>query len=108
MKIFVIHSSRYYKKVIQYKAYLEREGHQVYLPVLDSDHTKNSLGIVTANRAGMEWADECHIFWDRSSTGSIFDMGMCFMARKPWKLIHLNDKSLEDLINQYEEISHGN
>jgi hypothetical protein len=103
MKVFVIHSSQYYRQVINYKDLLESQGHEVYLPVLDTDQTKTELEICTANKNGILWADECHLFWDGHSRGSTFDMGMAFMANKPIKLIHLNPKSLVNFIKQYEE-----
>ena len=92
MKIYIICSVRgatddYRKKLEDYTANLEAEGHEVHLPHRDTDQDSTSLAICQQNKDATLEADEIHIFFDSSSTGSYFDMGMAFALRKPIKVI---------------------
>ena len=102
MKIAIIGSTSYQKKMKNWKWTLEQEGHTVKMPTFDS-HDKNELEICFENKNNIEWAEQIHIMWDRRSTGTIFDFGMCFMAEKPVKIIYINPKSFENLFKAYEE-----
>ena len=59
----------------------EREGYIVHWPKRDTDQ-KDPVGlrICSDNRAAIARADEVHIWWDKDSEGSKFDIGMLFMA----------------------------
>jgi len=100
MKIFIIGSTAYQGKMKDHQTKLETEGHIVVLPALDDYAGKNELGVCEFNRACIEQCDEIHVIWDGRSTGTIFDMGMAFMLRKPVKIIHINNKTFENLFHQ--------
>lgn len=66
----------------EYAAKLEAEGYEVYWPARDNPYQKidkNGIFICEHNREKMFWADEIHIWYDKNSTGSVFDIGMFFM-----------------------------
>lgn len=76
----------------------ENKGCIVYWPYRDNPYQESDpigLRIITHNRGFMIDADEVHIFYDKSSTGSIFDFGMLFMA-----LEIFNDKEIRLINNQ--------
>ena len=65
----------------KYVSWLEADGHDVYWPARDNPHQKtdkNGVAICEHNRQKMFWADEIHIWYDKNSMGSIFDIGMFF------------------------------
>jgi hypothetical protein len=68
---------------------LEKEGHTVYFPPRDvnQDHPDGANHIVEAELAAIRESQEVHIFWDKSSTGSHFDLGAALALNKPIKLI---------------------
>ncbi len=62
-----------------YVAKLEANGCDVYWPPRDNPFQKtdkNGVDICGYNREKMFWADEIHIWYDKNSMGSIFDIGM--------------------------------
>ncbi|MFO8066555.1 MAG: hypothetical protein R6U11_03135 [Bacteroidales bacterium] len=101
MKIFIIGSSQYKDKMLEYAAKMEFRGHQVCLPVLDDSKFKNTLKILETNRKRMQWADEVHMFYDGKSQGTVFDFGMAFAMGKPLQVIYMNDKSIVDGMKEY-------
>jgi nucleoside 2-deoxyribosyltransferase len=62
-------------------------GHEVHLPHIHTDQDNTSIGICDENVEAIKWADEVHIFYDSTSTGSHFDMGVAFALGKPIKVI---------------------
>ena len=62
-----------------YTDILEDEGHVVHLPHRDTDQEASGLEICMENGASILLSDEIHIFWDKESFGSHFDLGMVFM-----------------------------
>jgi len=62
-----------------YTDMLEEEGHEVHLPHRDTNQKVSGLEICMQNGAAIVAADEIHIFWDQTSTGSHFDLGMAFI-----------------------------
>ena len=62
-----------------YTDMLEDEGHMVHLPHRDINQETTGLEICMENGAGILLSDEVHIFWDKGSFGSHFDLGMAFM-----------------------------
>lgn len=86
-KVFIICPVREIKEEVKIKltAYimkLESEGHEVYWPYQDNPHQntdKIGISICEYNRKKMLMADEVHVWYDKNSTGSIFDIGMFFM-----------------------------
>lgn len=66
----------------EYAAKLKAEGCEVYWPARDNPYQntdKIGIQIITYNREKMLWADEIHIWYDKNSIGSIFDIGMFFV-----------------------------
>lgn len=60
---------------------LEADGHDVYWPPRNNPGQKTDkigISICKYNRKKMFWADEIHIWYDKSSAGSLFDAGMFF------------------------------
>lgn len=89
MKIFIICTVRkateeYLKKLYDYVAELEAEGHHVHLPPRDTKQEDETGGYVICrtNKFGIQWADEVHISYNEKSTGTHFDLGMAFMSNK--------------------------
>ncbi len=87
-KIFVICPVRNVgeqtKKSIQdYVAALEKRGAQVHWPSRDTNQDDPvGIKICQQNREAIYAADEIHIWFDASSQGSLFDLGMTFAFLK--------------------------
>lgn len=105
MRITIIGSTQYRQKFIELKARLESEGHEVSIPAFDDHPELDDLGVCLFNRDKIEWADMVYMIWDRRSTGTIFDFGMTFMARKPFKIEYLEPKTFENVMRKYENHS---
>ena len=101
MKIFIIGSSQYHQKMIDYAHKMTKEGYEVFLPAIDDSLFKSTLEILEVNKRKMETADEVHMFYDGKSNGTIFDFGMAFAMGKPLFIIYMNDKSIVDGMKQY-------
>lgn len=69
------------RKVIQAR---QQEGYSVYYPLEDTYQKNDPTGlrIIRDNRDGIIGADWVEIFYKPGSKGSIFDLGMSFMAGK--------------------------
>lgn len=78
-----------YKTVIEYHVKIEEEsGNIVHFPPRDVDQIdETGLRICCEHRLAMFECDEVHIFWDKTSTGSHFDLGMAFSCFKKIVLI---------------------
>jgi len=91
-KIYIICSVReatdeVREKLESYTKKLICDGHEVHLPHIHTNQDNTSIGICDENVEAIKWADEIHIFFDSTSTGSHFDMGAAFVLGKPIKLI---------------------
>lgn len=76
---------------------LEKKGFGVYWPARDNPYQntdKVGIQIITFNRQKMLWADEIHIWYDKNSAGSVFDIGMF------WALIHVRGFKKFVIINR--------
>ncbi|MHC5062226.1 MAG: hypothetical protein ACYTFK_14310 [Planctomycetota bacterium] len=62
-----------------YTDILEDAGHKVHLPHRNTKQDGNGMEINMENGAAIVNADEVHVFWDNTSSGSHFDLGMTFM-----------------------------
>lgn len=88
MNIFIIHSSGMYKDAIAYAELLEVQGHETYVPLRDTEQVLTTeADILENNLRGIRWSDECHLIWDLSSQGTLFDMGCAYASGKPIKVI---------------------
>lgn len=108
MKITLIGSTQYHEKFLEVKERLESEGHEVNIPAFDHHKELDELGVCEYNRDLIEWADAIHLIWDKRSTGTIFDFGMCFMARKPLVIEYLEPKTFEGVMTKYAERTKNN
>jgi len=90
------------KEVIDnYVAKLESQSYRVYYPLRDTDQNDPvGLRICTDNREAIAKADEVHTYWNRDNKGSLFDLGMAFMANYfiPDKKIILANKEMVELM----------
>jgi len=88
MKVFIIHSSGMYKDALSHAESLEDEGHETYVPLRDTEQILTTEAEILANNLrGIRWSDECHLIWDLSSQGTLFDMGCAYASDKPIKVV---------------------
>ena len=81
-----------YKFLQDYVSQLEAQGYIVHFPPRDTKQDDPiGLAICCQNREAMRKADEVHIYWNATSEGSKFDLGMLFMAQKHVVLINRDD-----------------
>ena len=76
----------------RYVTELESKGYGVHYP--EKNTVQNYLfgfNICSQNRTAIERADEVHIYFNPTSAGSFFDIGMAFMAGKSIHIINKND-----------------
>ncbi len=86
-------------------ANLEEQGHTVYYPARDTDQSLPELEICRQNLEAIEQADEIHVYWDGTSQGAIFDLGMAFAMRKKIRIKRLPEKSILNLLRSYAQES---
>jgi len=112
MKIFVICTVRnatpeYKQKLEDYVANLERNGHEVHLPHRDTDQTARGFDICTQNMNAIIAADEIHIFYNKESQGTHFDMGVAFALGKKIVIVEneplTEGKSYQRMLTEWEE-----
>lgn len=82
---------------------MREAGHQVRMPIFDSDGIRNEFELMTANKDMIKWADEIHVFWDGRSTGTLMDVAMAFALDKPIKIIYLEEMSCRGFLRQYAD-----
>jgi len=92
MKIFIIctvrgASEEYKKKLEDYVSDLESKGHILHLPHRDTNQNLNGIDICKINATAILNADEVHIFYNSTSQGTHFDMGVAFALGKKIKVI---------------------
>lgn len=74
----------------------ENRGNTVYFPPRDTPQNDPiGLDICQRMRVAIEQADEVHIWYNKDSQGSHFDLGMAFALRKKWKLVNNPEDSAE-------------
>lgn len=77
------------KLIDSYVAKLEEDGHDVHWPPRDTNQVDSiGLRICQDNRYSIAEADEIHIYWNKNSSGSLFDVGMAFALQKTIKLFN--------------------
>lgn len=90
MKIFIIHSSGMCDYALIHAGTLELEGHETFVPLRDTEQVLTTEAeIIASNLEGIKWSDECHLIWDLSSLGSVFDMGCAYALGKRIKVINV-------------------
>ena len=101
MKVFIIcpvrnASEEQKKQIADYIARKEHEGTSVYYPARDTDQTDTiGIKICDKNAWAIGMADEVHVFWDKNSNGSLFDLGIAWALRKPIVIINADEVSEE-------------
>ncbi|MDD4515686.1 nucleoside 2-deoxyribosyltransferase [Massilibacteroides sp.] len=86
-KVFIICSVRgasneYRKKLETYVSELEKNGIMVHLPHRDTNQNARGYDICTENANAIKESDEVHIFYNSTSQGTHFDMGVSFALGK--------------------------
>ncbi len=98
-KIFLICPVRNIEQVEKtqietYVSKLEDEGKKVYWPLRDTNQDDSvGLRICQDNRKAIIESDEVHVWWNPSSQGSLFDLGMTFGTDK--KVVLANPESVK-------------
>lgn len=85
--IFIICSVRdaddeYRFKLEQYVKQLEIDGHYVHLPHRDTNQNSTEFEICQQNTNAIRYADEVHVFYNKRSQGTHFDLGTSFALNK--------------------------
>jgi nucleoside 2-deoxyribosyltransferase len=103
-KIAIVGSTRYEKDMLYYAASLHQNGSAVRMPNFDH-REKTELETAANNRDNIIWADEVHLFWDRVSMGTVFDIGMAFALNKKLVIVLLEERTFVNLFRQIEEVT---
>ena len=76
------------QEIFNYVVLLESKGQKVHYPPRDVDQEDpTGWTICKKHCEALIKSDEVHIFWDVSSKGSHFDLGMAFALDKKLKLV---------------------
>ena len=91
----------------QYIEKQKSQGNTVYYPLIHTIQTSPEYEICQQNLQAIKNADEVHIYFQETSGGSKFDLGMAFALNKKIKLINeikkSNTKSFGNLLLQIED-----
>ena len=95
-----------------YISNLEAKGIKIYYPARDTNQD-DSIGwqICTDNKNAIIQSKEIHIFWDKDSLGTLFDLGMVFALNKNLTIINIDEteetqtKSFSKMIRNWHDIS---
>lgn len=67
------------------------QGKNIYYPARDTNQDDpTGLDICTANTKAISESKEVHVFWNKNSTGTLFDLGVAFALQKPIKIINIH------------------
>jgi hypothetical protein len=102
-KFFIIHSKGLTGKASELAERLRAQGHEVYVPGIQTKQDTDELTICTTNREAMSRADEVRVIWDGTSHGVIFDLGMAFAMEKTIKLEYVIPKSMKGLMERLSD-----
>ena len=82
-------------KIAEYIKNIEHSGKSIHYPARDTNQN-DSIGyrICTDNKQAMKRAREVHIFWDKNSNGTLFDLGMAFALSKTLHIVNADRKSV--------------
>jgi hypothetical protein len=90
---------------------MESVGNIVYYPARDTNQDdKVGYSICVQNQIAISDCDEVHIFWDKDSSGSLFDLGMAFALKKNLIIVNREEvivtegKSFANMILQWERV----
>ena len=87
MKIYIVCTVRnateeYRKKLEEHTKLLEDAGNEVYLPHRDTKQDDTGIKICNSNVDAICRADIIHVFYNRESQGTHFDLGAAFALKK--------------------------
>jgi hypothetical protein len=105
MKIFLISPVRNIneeeqKKIADYVKKLESKGHKVHWPIRDTDQNDPiGIDICNQNFKSISNADEIHIWFNPTSTGTLFDLGGAFMIWHMYKDIKFVFANKNDFVD---------
>jgi hypothetical protein len=100
---FIIHSKGLTDRACELAARLRTEGHEAYVPGIETRQDTDELTICSANRDAMSRADEVRVIWDGTSHGVVFDLGMAFAMNKPIRLEYVIPKSMRGLMERLSD-----
>ena len=112
MKDFIIctvrgASEEYKKKLEDYVAKLEGEGHKVHLPHRDTKQDAGGYDICMQNMIAISNADVVHVFYNPDSQGTHFDLGVAFALNKKLLIVENIElsagKSFARMITEWQE-----
>ena len=99
-------------KMEVYIAKLECEGKNVYYPADDTDQNDDyGYRICMDNAQAISNSAEVHIFFDPTSKGSLFDLGVAFALGKPLVIVNPEEvertekKSFNNMIQVWNDLS---
>lgn len=113
-KIFVICSVRgasdeYRDKLEHYVSQLEERGYKIHLPHRDTNQQARGFDICKQNMEAIKESDEVHIFYNHTSQGTHFDMGVAFALGKDIVIVENEEygegKSYPRMLHEWEEES---
>lgn len=87
-KVFIIctvrgASEEYQTKLENYVSTLEKQGIKVHLPHRDTNQLATGIEICTENMNAIKDSNEVHVFYNSTSQGTHFDLGVAFANNKP-------------------------
>ena len=110
MKIFIICPVRNMTEtenttILNYIKRLEDNGNIVHYPPRNTNQNDEcGIRICLDNSNAIKESDEVHVYWNKDSKGSLFDLGMAFSMGKTIRLINSKDiiktsyKSFENVL----------
>lgn len=104
-------SEEYKTKLEDYVSELEDLGHKVHLPHRDTNQNARGIDICGENMRAIMGADEVHIFYNSTSQGTHFDMGVSFALGKPIVIVEneplTEGKSYQRMLVEWAESTAG-
>lgn len=76
------------KYLDDYVKKVEAEGKRVHYPPRDVEQDDVARRITYKHKEAMKKVKEVHVYWNRESTGSFFDLGMAYITEKPIFLVN--------------------
>jgi len=111
-KIFIICTVRnatqeYNDRLNRYVWALEFIGHKVHLPHRDTDQSARGFDICSQNMKAIKASNEVHIFYNGTSQGTHFDMGVAFAFGKKMVIVEneplTEGKSYQRMLTEWEK-----
>lgn len=93
------------KKFLEnYVSKLESKGYNVYYPTRDTQQEDITGGyrICSSNSQIIQNSDEVHVYWNKDSQGSLFDLGTAFSEHKirGLKVRSINRSDVEEIVSE--------